>query len=110
MGSPPSPEYHPSSPNFIQALVVTESERDLSIGKQSAIQSPYTTGHPTTTKNNRVVRIGSPPFFKQNRNIVLTENSLSTHRDGLADIAARPDTRVEEDGERALFLGAAPPL
>jgi len=67
-------------------------------------------GRPTTTKNNRMVCISSPLVFKQKANIVLTENSLSTHRDGLDNIAARPDTRVEKDGELALFLGAAHPL
>jgi len=67
-------------------------------------------GRPTTTKNNRIVHISSPLIFKQKRSIVLTENTLGTHRDGLDDIAARPDTRVEQDRELALFLAAAHPL
>jgi hypothetical protein len=66
-------------------------------------------GRPTTTENNCKVRF-SGPNIKQKANIVLTENSLSAHRDGLDDIASHPDTRVEEDGELALFLGAAHPL
>jgi hypothetical protein len=40
---------------------------------------------------------------------VITEGA---HRDGLdaSDIAACPDTQVEQDGEPALFLGTARPL
>jgi hypothetical protein len=42
-------------------------------------------------------------------NVLLTEDALRTHCDGLDDVAPRADARVEEDSERALLLRAAHP-
>jgi hypothetical protein len=88
-------------PYLTDAFVVTdsESERDLSIREKSTdylldsekstdylldtdnpphrpTQVPYVVGRPSTTKNNRIVRLSSPLIFKQNINIFLTEREL----------------------------------
>jgi len=58
------------------------------------------------------LRVGSQLFSNLNvqmGNLLLTENTLSTHGDGLDDVASRPDTRVKQDSEVAFFLGAAHP-
>jgi hypothetical protein len=39
-------------------------------------QVPYVVGRPSTTKNNRIVRLSSPLIFKRNINIFLTEREL----------------------------------
>jgi hypothetical protein len=78
-------------PYLTDAFVVTdsESERDLSIREKSTdylldtdnpphrpTQVPYVVGRPSTTKNNRIVRLSSPLIFKRNINIFLTEREL----------------------------------
>jgi hypothetical protein len=42
-------------------------------------------------------------------NPLLTENALRAHCDGLNDVAACTDARIEEDGKLALFLCATYP-
>ena len=42
-------------------------------------------------------------------NILLTENALRAHCDGLNDVAPCADARIKEDGKVALFLRVAHP-
>ena len=107
----------PFTPCLIDALVATESERDLSIREESPGHLLAAQGKsihdrtPTTTKMNAVAHQLSVISYLNVRRkcLLLTENTLSTHGDGLDDVAPRPDTRVKQDSEVAFFLGAAHP-
>jgi hypothetical protein len=80
LDSEKSTDYLLDSEKSTDYLLIREKSTDYLLDTDNPphrpTQVPYVVGRPTTTKNNRIVRLSSPLIFKRNINIFLTEREL----------------------------------